>query len=1075
MVTGAHVIVGQCFGLVSLLLSITDTPQSIVSLSAYIDKLSSLFMDIGRSAPRYQSMALLYPRSTKLRAHLNEYFIVVVGLCRHIFKFGQKSTLQQFTSSLSDSHLKSFWAELDKWANTIKEQMHLSEAQDSSGVRALTKEMFKSSSYEQKHAANMRVLDFCSTHDYEATWKQIRKLGNTLFHTQQAEYQEWRDGSQPCTLMYTGKLGSGKSVLLANIVDDLSLSTEKDQSLVVYFFCKHDVPESLQARTIVGSLIRQLLCTVQDLSVPAKSCENTHSTGDTEKVLELLFQGFSSDTKAYLVLDGLDECDNKEKEILVRAVRKIQEKLKVMICASFREEPNNGLQLVTDQLLATCILSIPADNPDIEAFIEADLERCLREERLTIGDPTLILDIQDALSKGSQGMFLWVALQIQSLCSTKTDHAIRGALADLPRDLSETFARILQRSGSSDPALQAKTLQIVLAAFRPLTTDELREALSVTPGDATWDPSRMLNNVYSALACCGCLLAVDEEDFTVRVVHHSVKQYILNGLDNVKHMSFSLREAQRTLADTVVTYLGYGIFGTELSRVKVHPMMAQSAPSKIVQATIASSSATRLLAMKILRSRRQPAFDMSKAVAEARSSFNSKPEHAFKFYTYAKTYWQDHVLYVSGNEAPIFKLSSKLIYSPAFEFKKMDKNYWTCFQWAAKNGNRKVLVLLLQARKINTNERDNDGLTLLMSAAQKGHKDTVEVLLSIGKADVEAKDNNGLTPLILAAQDGNKETVDVLLSIGKADVDTKGNNGATPLMSAAQKGHKDTVEVLLSIGKADVEAKDNHGWTPLMSAAQNGHKDTVEVLLSIGKADVEVKDNNGWTPLMLATQFRHKDTVEMLLSIGKAEIDAKGNNGWTPLMFAAQFGHNDTVEVLLSVGKADVDTKGNNGSTPLMSAAQKGHKDTVEVLLSIGKADVEAKDNHGWTPLMSAAQAGHKDTVEVLLSIGKADVEAKGNNGWTPLMLAARDGHKDTVEVLLSVGKADVEARNNNGSTPLMLAAQDGYKDTVEVLLSIGKADIEAKDNNGSTPLKLAKGNKHKDTAELLRSYVDRT
>ena len=68
---------------------------------------------------------------------------------------------------------------------------------------------------------------------------------------------------------------------------------------------------------IIGLLARQLLFTTLDLSVPAKNCESTHTTGDTEKVLEMLFQGFSSDTKAYFVLDGLDECDSEEKEMLV--------------------------------------------------------------------------------------------------------------------------------------------------------------------------------------------------------------------------------------------------------------------------------------------------------------------------------------------------------------------------------------------------------------------------------------------------------------------------------------------------------------------------------------------------------------------------------------------------------------------------------------------------------------------------------------------------------------------------------------------------------------------------------------
>ena len=77
----------------------------------------------------------------------------------------------------------------------------------------------------------------------------------------------------------------------------------------------------------------------------------------------------------------------------------------------------------------------------------------------------------------------------------KTDYAMREALANLPRDLSETFSRILHDSGRSDPSLQAKLLQLVLAARRPLTTIELCEALSVIPGDATCDPSKLLHDV----------------------------------------------------------------------------------------------------------------------------------------------------------------------------------------------------------------------------------------------------------------------------------------------------------------------------------------------------------------------------------------------------------------------------------------------------------------------------------------------------------------------------------------------------------------------------------------------------
>ena len=81
--------------------------------------------------------------------------------------------------------------------------------------------------------------------------------------------------------------------------------------------------------------------------------------------------------------------------------------------------------LSSEEFTAARITSIPEENSDIEAFIEAELKSCIESKELVIGDPTLILEIRDALLEGSQGMFLWVALQIKSLCVMKTDDAIR--------------------------------------------------------------------------------------------------------------------------------------------------------------------------------------------------------------------------------------------------------------------------------------------------------------------------------------------------------------------------------------------------------------------------------------------------------------------------------------------------------------------------------------------------------------------------------------------------------------------------------------------------------------------------
>jgi hypothetical protein len=723
-----------------------------------------------------------------------------------------------------------YQSDLQNWASTIEKEMQVSEAQESAGFRALSRSKFNLASHQQKLASRNRVLDFCSTYDHVTVWKQTRKAGNTSLYTNFVEYQEWRDSSCPCTLVFTGKLGSGKSVLLANIVDDLSLSNKREQPVVAYFFSRHDVPESLQARTILGSLARQLLGTVCDLDMLSGSFGDTHTTGDVDKLVKMLFHGYPSDKRTYFVMDGLDECAANERGILVQAIQKIQKKLNVLFCTSFRVEPNRGLQSTSNNLSAARIIPLPENNPDIEAFIEADLERCLSQELLAVGDPTLILDIHDALLKGSQGMFLWVALQIQSLCSMKTDHAIREALADLPRDLPQTYARILRQSGSSDPSLQAKTLQLVLAAYRPLTTEELREALSVTPGDATWDPSKKLNNVQSALACCGCLLIVDEEESTVRVIHHSVEQYILRGVDSVEHMGFTFLEAQRTLADVVVTYLGYGIFDTQVSRVNIRPIMAQAAPSTIVQSTMGTSSVTRHLAMRLLKSRKQPAFDLSKTVAEARGSLVSQVNDGFQFYAYAKTCWQNHILYASGQEDSIYKLSAKLIKGQMSDFEKLEAKFWLLWRSAAECGNMRILELLVDAGMIDVNGIDDPGFAPIFQSVLMGEKDIVELLLRSDKIEVNWKDSLGRTAFMEAANGGRIDIVKLLISTGKVDSSLTDRYGETALMMAAIYGHKDVVELLLATGNGDQNTENLNGQTALSLALLGGHGDIVELL-----------------------------------------------------------------------------------------------------------------------------------------------------------------------------------------------------------------------------------------------------
>jgi ankyrin repeat protein/DNA replication protein DnaC len=809
----------------------------MVTSTSYLEKLSDLFMTVGRSAPRYQAMALLYPLSKNLQSSLSEYFIVVVRLCHQLFKFTQKSILGQLVSSLSDLDTKTYQSELDLWANSVKEEVNLltcqrieEEARENSRFRALSNKFSETASHHRKLKTKLRLLESCSKYDYETTWKQTRKVGNTTLFSQATQYQNWKGRPDSCTLVYTGKLGSGKSVLLANVVDDLNLDIQEKNTAVAYFFCRHDILESLKARTVIGSLARQLLRLIPDLSIAAGFLDETTPALDFEGLFSLLQQTIPSSFKAYFILDGVDECDDVERQILIQQIRKLQEIFALLLCVSTRLEVDNALGLRLEQFANPSVISIPDNNPDIESFISAELESCLQSRKLAIGDPALILEIRNALLEGAQGMFLWVALQIESLCAEKTDEAIRQALADLPKDLSETFSRILRKSEGLGKPYQRRILELVTVAHRPLTTEELREALSVVPGDTTFNPARLLNELYSTLTCCGSLITVDEEELTVRLVHHSVKQFLLSGSEDSNGLEFTANIAHRKMTEIIVTYLNYGIFDTKLSAMVVPQIATASAPSRIISSTLDSSCNTRSLALKLLHSRKQPNFDIGKVLAGASKHFKPRSVDEFHFYSYAKSYCLYHAWYNLEQEPVVCNL----------------------------------LVKLSTREVVDTSAVDEYGRALLSRAAERGHESIVKLLLDSGKVDTDSKDEFGQTPLSWAAARGHEAVVKLLLDSTKVDTDSKDGFGQTPLSWAALQGHEAVVELLLDSGKVDADLKDESSQTPLSRAARNGHEAVVKLLLDSGVNTKDLKDKSSQTPLSWAARNGHEAVVKLL-------------------------------------------------------------------------------------------------------------------------------------------------------------------------------------------------------------------
>jgi hypothetical protein len=424
-------------------------------------------------------------------------------------------------------------------------------------------------------------------------------------------------------------------------------------------------------------------------------------------------------------------------------VQRVQQQSCVLVCASFRQEPNVETDTTLQVFQSVRLTFVPDNRSDIEGFIDTELAHRLEDGSLVLGDPSLILDMHDALLVGSKGMFLWVALQIASLCTFQTDADIREALAHLPDDLSDIYNRLLQQQGPAQK-YQKRIFEFIIAAQRPITTEELREALGVILGHTTRTPAKLINNVYSALGTCGCLIVIEEEELTIRFVHPSVQDFLFQCYEGFGNTDMVFEECNETMADVIVTYLSYGVFDTQISRFRVPQMEVGTAPSRIIESITAVSKNAQNLALKLLHYRKHLDFDIGRILAEHTVDKHTHNNNDFMFVHYARHWCLELVsairsrplsLHVTNLLPPLLDRNANNISS---ELAPQE-----AYKMAVENNNEGLLNFLLQSssRKfLNSSfhhqwHGEYTETTPICLAVCKGFKRMIKMLAETGEVD----------------------------------------------------------------------------------------------------------------------------------------------------------------------------------------------------------------------------------------------------------------------------------------------------------------------------------------------------
>ena len=401
-------------------------------------------MNIGLTAPRFEKYALLYSTSASLRKELCNYYSVVVNLCTRIVLFVKKPFIKQIASALRkpfDDEFGTFQKDLIILGTEVIEEVSLAskqlqsrdsteaaqERKESSLFRATEAIFQRDTTYNLEQArkwrqdrAKARFLDSCSRYDFNNTLNQARKKGASTWIFQNEKYRQWTSKPSSSTLLCSGIVGAGKTVLCANVVENLVVNRYQGSSLG-YFFCRFDEAASLKAREVIGSLARQWFEDIPTEEFKVNQMEPYVGgiTLNIEQILSKLRLLLPCHRHYTMVIDGLDECEYGEIKALVEIIQSLMQTSNRVFKLFLTGRSDFTLRL-SHQLQPDCRIHISSsDNgPEISNYIELALAEALENNRLKLRDPGTILKIQDALELGAHEILVNTSICC-NLCSSK--------------------------------------------------------------------------------------------------------------------------------------------------------------------------------------------------------------------------------------------------------------------------------------------------------------------------------------------------------------------------------------------------------------------------------------------------------------------------------------------------------------------------------------------------------------------------------------------------------------------------------------------------------------------------------
>ncbi|PVH99314.1 ankyrin [Periconia macrospinosa] len=898
-------------------------------------------------------------------------------------------------------------------------------------------------------------------------------------------YMEWRDSAGAIAeplLWINGPPGSGKTVIAAAIVDDLS---RHPKTLVAHHFFRYTTittatQDDDSLHDVLKHIIYQLLSQPSANSPLAITLSKTKKPRNASLPLKDLVDiicdiATSSNNPTYVVVDGLDEFAQSGK-LLKQLKRLLACKVRVLVGSrdlpSIRSQlPGNGIK---------CGLDSCASRRDVEMYVEWRMDEDAEIEGSFVTEE-LKRSVVEKVVGHCNGSFLLARLIMDTLCNATTVKKIRTTLDSMPTNFADAYKATFDRILNSNPErrqLALAALRWVTYSRRPLDMPELQHAIASLEEEAPEYSSECLEPSSAILSACFGLVVHSKLSDTVDFVHSSARRFVLEQFKSDERTT-NVDISRACLRYMAVPELAKGPCLTldELkSRITMLPFLDYAARyygyhAHSVENEVLGDLASFLNDDNLRESSWQMVHFVLGTESDAAQGFVAiLPKKAT-------------VLHVAAFWGFCSLIKNALSTSSGLsDINKADSHGWSCLHWASSNGHYDVVEVLLQAGA-DVNAVDKSCWTPLFWAAIRGH-DSVACLLLEHESNPLHQDNNGFTAAhwaLLAGTDSMAALIldaaasssyrderpeqDPSFSIRNITVEQ-----AKTIMDSLHRPKKPKNLFQLVAEEHDTKSFERlaeiYGEEPFNYSEMGLSTSWVSALWGSAKFVLSKGESGYWrrkrkeSPIegvrrqLLYNAIRYEDVavaqsiMNLSRDLGK-DLAADVVSAWGSkyVHVAAMSGSVDIMRLMVRNGLplTDVDEE---GSTALHYTCRTGSREIMQFLLD-ANVDVDARDKRQRTPLMILLLYGdwrtvHNpgDTLFLLdaLVAKDASIHAKDSAGRQPLHYALASMDPTVIQRLLDLG-SDPTAECEGRRSPLHVLAE-GFYGPKSDLESFGFAEL---------------------------------